>query len=180
MAGEFTVINKHLIHDLIDLDLWNPTMKNKIIGEGGSIQNIPEIPTDIKELYKTVWEISQKVLINMSADRGAFVDQSQSFNIFVAEPTYAKLSTIHFMTWKKGLKTGMYYLRTRPAADAIQFTVDKLVQENNNNNNDNNKKRKDPPKDDDDDKQQKKMKFTQSFSDGEVCTMKEGCFSCGS
>ena len=98
-------------------------MKNKIVAHNGSIQNIDEIPANIKELYKTIWEISQRTLIDMAADRGAFIDQSQSFNVFIETPTFAKLTSMHFYGWKKGLKTGMYYLRTRPAVDAIKFTV---------------------------------------------------------
>lgn len=100
-------------------------MKNEIISNNGSVQNIERIPEDLKKIYKTVWEISNKVTINMAADRGAFIDQSQSFNIHVAKPNYGVLSSIHFYGWKAGLKTGMYYLRTKPAVNAIQFTVDK-------------------------------------------------------
>lgn len=125
LSGEFQVVNHHLIKDLTELDLWDDDMKNEIIAEYGSVQNISRIPQKIRDLYKTVWEISVKTCINMAADRGAFIDQSQSFNIHVAEPSYAKMSSIHFYGWKAGLKTGMYYLRTRPAANPIQFTVDK-------------------------------------------------------
>lgn len=125
LSGEFQVVNHHLIHDLSELNLWNDDMKNKIIGSNGSVANIEEIPENIRLIYKTVWEISVKTQIQMAADRGAFIDQSQSFNIFVAEPNYGKLTSIHFFGWKAGLKTGMYYLRTKPAANAIQFTVDK-------------------------------------------------------
>ncbi|KAJ1923947.1 ribonucleotide-diphosphate reductase subunit rnr1 [Tieghemiomyces parasiticus] len=126
LAGEFQVVNPWLLRDLVDLGLWNDQMKNRIIADGGSVQSIPIIPDHIKALYKTAWEIRQRVLIDMAADRGAFIDQSQSLNIFLAEPDYAKLSSMHMYGWKKGLKTGMYYLRTRPAVDAIQFTVDQL------------------------------------------------------
>ncbi|CAF3050747.1 unnamed protein product [Rotaria sp. Silwood2] len=126
LSGEFQVVNDHLLKDLTELGLWNPDMKNRLMYENGSIQNIETIPDHIKALYKTVWEIPQKVIINMAADRGAFIDQSQSLNIHIAEPTMNKLSSMHFYAWKKvGLKTGMYYLRTRPAADPIKFTVDK-------------------------------------------------------
>ncbi|XP_075160391.1 ribonucleoside diphosphate reductase large subunit [Haematobia irritans] len=125
LSGEFNVVNHHLLKDLTELDLWDEEMKNKIISSRGSIQNIEEIPKEIRELYKTVWEISVKTTIKMAADRGAFIDQSQSFNIHVAEPNYGKLTSIHFYSWKAGLKTGMYYLRTKPAANAIQFTVDR-------------------------------------------------------
>jgi ribonucleotide reductase alpha subunit len=124
LAGEFCVINQHLLSDLMTLGLWTQDIKNHIIAENGSIQGISEIPSELKELYKTVWEIKQRTLIDMSADRGAFIDQSQSFNVFMAQPNAAKLTSMHFYAWKKGLKTGMYYLRTRPAADAIKFTVD--------------------------------------------------------
>lgn len=124
LSGEFVVVNKHLLRDLNDLGLWNSQLKNKLIAENGSVQNIPEIPTELKELYKTVWEIKQKTLIDMAADRGAFICQSQSLNLFMAEPNMAKLTSMHFYAWKKGLKTGMYYLRTKAAVDAIKFTVD--------------------------------------------------------
>lgn len=125
LSGEFQVVNHHLIKDLTERGLWDDDMKNKIIANNGSIQTIQEIPDDIKNIYKTVWEISVKTQIQMAADRGAFIDQSQSFNIHVAEPNYGKLTSIHFYAWKVGLKTGMYYLRTKPAANAVQFTVDK-------------------------------------------------------
>ncbi|XP_050562001.1 ribonucleoside-diphosphate reductase large subunit isoform X2 [Spodoptera frugiperda] len=125
LSGEFQVVNHHLLHDLTVADLWDEDMKNLIIHNNGSIQNIESIPKEIRDLYKTVWEISVKTTIQMAADRGAFIDQSQSFNIHVAEPNYGKLTSIHFYAWKMGLKTGMYYLRTKPAANAIQFTVDK-------------------------------------------------------
>ncbi|XP_005183947.2 ribonucleoside-diphosphate reductase large subunit [Musca domestica] len=125
LSGEFNIVNHHLLKDLTELDLWDEDMKNKIISSRGSIQNIEQIPKEIRELYKTVWEISVKTTIKMAADRGAFIDQSQSFNIHVAEPNYGKLTSIHFYSWKAGLKTGMYYLRTKPAANAIQFTVDR-------------------------------------------------------
>ncbi|KAF7287902.1 hypothetical protein GWI33_000249 [Rhynchophorus ferrugineus] len=125
LSGEFQVVNHHLLKDLTERGLWDDTMKNQILANHGSIQNIPGIPDDLKSIYKTVWEISQKVIINMAADRGAFVDQSQSLNIHIEKPSYAVLTSMHFYGWKKGLKTGMYYLRTKPAANPIQFTVDK-------------------------------------------------------
>lgn len=124
LSGEFQIVNHHLLKDLTERGLWNETLKHKIIAANGSIQHIDEIPDDLKPLYKTVWEISQRTLVDMAADRGAFIDQSQSFNVFFAEPSYRKLTSMHFYGWKKGLKTGMYYLRSRPAANAIQFTVD--------------------------------------------------------
>ncbi len=125
LSGEFVIVNKHLMHDLIQLGLWNDSMKNKLIGANGSVQNIEGIPPHIKELYKTVWEISQKAVIDMAADRGAYICQSQSMNVFLQDPNFAKLTSLHFYAWKKGLKTGMYYLRSKAATSAIQFTVDK-------------------------------------------------------
>ena len=125
LSGEFVVVNKHLLRDLVKIGLWNDTMKNKLIAANGSVQAIPEIPNNLKELYKTAWEIKQKTIIDMSADRGAFICQSQSLNIFMTEPNFAKLTSMHFYSWKAGLKTGMYYLRTKAAADAVKFTVDR-------------------------------------------------------
>lgn len=125
LSGDFQVVNQHLLKDLSDRNLWNDDLKNEIISQNGSIQKIESIPADLKQLYRTVWEISQKSLINMSADRGAYIDQSQSLNIHLAGPTFGQMSSMHFYAWKKGLKTGLYYLRTRPAADPIKFTVDK-------------------------------------------------------
>ena len=110
--------------DLTERGLWNEQMKNLLIAHNGSIQKIEGIPEDLKSLYKTVWEIPQKFVIDLAADRGAYIDQSQSLNIHIAEPNFGKLTSMHFYGWKKGLKTGMYYLRTRPAVDAIKFTVD--------------------------------------------------------
>jgi len=124
LSGEFAVVNKHLLKDLISLGLWNDSMKNRLIAENGSVQNIPEIPQELKDIYKTVWEIKQRSLIDMAADRGAYICQSQSLNLFVDQPNFAKLTSMHFHAWRKGLKTGMYYLRTKAAADAIKFTVD--------------------------------------------------------
>jgi len=124
LAGEFVILNQYLLKDLMDRNLWNDDMKNRIVAANGSVQPVAEIPADIKELYKTVWELPQKDLVDMAADRGAFIDQSQFFNIFMATPTRAKMTSMHFYGWKKGLKTGMYYLRTKAAAQAIQFTVD--------------------------------------------------------
>merc|ERR1712079_403958 len=125
LSGEFQVVNQHLLRDLTELGIWSKELKNEIIVSNGSIQNIDCIPENIKKLYKTVWEISQKTVLKQAADRGAFIDQSQSLNIHVAEPNYGKLTSMHFYGWKLGLKTGMYYLRTKAAAAAIQFTVDK-------------------------------------------------------
>ena len=124
LAGEFQVVNPWLLKDLVDMGLWSDNMKNRIIADGGSIQNIPNIPADIKALYKTVWEISQRKIVEMAADRGAFIDQSQSLNIHLKDPTMGKITSMHFAGWKLGLKTGMYYLRTMAASAPIQFTVD--------------------------------------------------------
>ncbi len=124
LSGEFVVVNKHLLLDLVSLGLWNNDLKNKLIASNGSVQDIPEVPQDIKELYKTVWEIKQRAVIDMAADRGAYICQSQSLNIFMQNANFSKLSSMHFYAWKKGLKTGMYYLRTKAAVDAIKFTVD--------------------------------------------------------
>jgi ribonucleoside-diphosphate reductase alpha chain len=124
LSGEFVVVNKHLLTDLVALGIWNDKIKDKVIAGNGSVQHIEEIPDYIKELYKTVWEIKQKTIIDMAADRGAFICQSQSMNVFLDAPNYAKLTSMHFYAWKKGLKTGMYYLRTKPAVDAIKFTLD--------------------------------------------------------
>jgi ribonucleoside-diphosphate reductase alpha chain len=124
LAGEFIVINKHLIQDLIDLNLWDTNMKNKIITENGSVQNIPNIPDYIKNIYKTVWEIGNKTLIDMATDRARFICQSQSLNLFMAEPDYDKMTSMHFYAWRQGLKTGQYYLRTKPAASAQQFSIE--------------------------------------------------------
>lgn len=125
LSGEFVVVNKHLLRDLVKIGMWNDSMKNKLIAANGSVQNIAEIPGALKELYKTAWEIKQKTLIDMSADRGAFICQSQSLNIFMLDPNFAKLTSMHFYSWKAGLKTGMYYLRTKAAVDAVKFTVDR-------------------------------------------------------
>jgi ribonucleoside-diphosphate reductase alpha chain len=171
LSGEFIIVNKHLLKDLVNLGLWNNNMKNRIIAANGSIQNIQEIPAEIKELYKTVWEIKQRTIIDMAADRGAFICQSQSLNLFVDNPTAAKLTSMHFYGWKKGLKTGMYYLRTQAASQAVQFTVEKQADEQmqpvvpvvnqvaeGNNLSD----------------------ITTEFSEGASCSMQDGCLSCGS
>jgi len=123
LAGEFVMVNKHLIKDLQKLNLWNPQIKNEIVRNGGSVQQIDGIPLDLKNIYRTIWEIPQKSIIDMSADRGAYIDQSQSLNIFMENPTLAKLSSMHMYGWKKGLKTGSYYIRTRAKAKAQQVTV---------------------------------------------------------
>ena len=125
LSGEFVVVNKHLLNDLIELNLWDDEMKNRIISQNGSIQKIDGIPDSIKEVFKTVWEIKQRTLIDMAADRGAYICQSQSLNLFVDAPTTSKLTSMHFYGWRKGLKTGMYYLRSKAASQAVQFTVEK-------------------------------------------------------
>ncbi|KAJ2913368.1 hypothetical protein MD484_g7041, partial [Candolleomyces efflorescens] len=127
LAGEFQVVCPWLLRELVDLGLWDDNMKNLIIAHNGSIQNIPNIPADTKAIYKTVWEISQKKVIDLAADRGAFICQSQSLNVHLQSPTLGQLTSMHFYGWKKGLKTGMYYLRTRPATQAIQFTIDQSL-----------------------------------------------------
>jgi ribonucleoside-diphosphate reductase alpha chain len=129
LSGEFIVVNKHLLLDLVKLGLWNDEMKNAIMASNGSVQSIDAIPDNIKELYKTVWEMSMRDIIDMAADRGLFIDQSQSLNLFVEAPNMGKLTSMHFHAWKKGLKTGMYYLRTKAASAAIKFTVTKKAEE---------------------------------------------------
>lgn len=128
LSGEYIIVNKHLLRDLVELGLWTPQMKDDIIRNNGSIQNIPGIPADIKELYKTVWEIKQRSLIDQAADRAPFICQSQSLNLFVESPDYRKLTSMHFYAWKQGLKTGIYYLRTQAAAQAVQITVKKQAE----------------------------------------------------
>jgi ribonucleoside-diphosphate reductase alpha chain len=162
LSGEFIIVNKHLLKDLVQLGLWNDTMKNKIIAANGSIQNINEIPAEIKALYKTVWEIKQRHLIDMAADRGAFICQSQSLNLFVDNPTVAKLTSMHFYAWKVGLKTGMYYLRTQAAAQAVQFTVEKQGS-----------RQMEPVV-------PKSGESSDEIITGQVCTMEEGCVTCSS
>jgi ribonucleoside-diphosphate reductase alpha chain len=124
LAGEFVVINKYLVEDLIKADCWTSDVRTQIIANNGSIQNIPAIPSELRELYRTAWEIPMKTVINLAADRAPFICQSQSLNLFIAEPTYSKISSMHFYAWKKGLKTGCYYLRTKAVAKAQQFTVE--------------------------------------------------------
>jgi ribonucleoside-diphosphate reductase alpha chain len=125
LSGEFVVVNKHLLRDLVEAGMWNMELKNKIVAANGSVQDIPEIPADLKEIYKTAWEIKQKTVIDMAADRGAFICQSQSMNIFMSDVNFAKLTSMHFYAWKAGLKTGMYYLRTKAAVGAVKFTIEK-------------------------------------------------------
>jgi ribonucleoside-diphosphate reductase alpha chain len=168
LSGEFIVVNKHLLKDLVELGLWNNNMKNKIIAANGSVQNIEEIPADIKELYKTVWEIKQRNIIDMAADRGAYICQSQSLNLFVDSPTTSKLTSMHFYAWKKGLKTGMYYLRTQAATQAVQFTVQKqaanIVE----------------PVTQRGENKQQTTDVEPMQTNGPTCSMQDGCISCGS
>ncbi len=127
LSGEFVVVNKYLLEDLIHLNIWDDKMKDRLIAANGSVQEIAEIPDSLKELYKTAWEIKGKAIIDMAADRGAFICQSQSMNVFMEQATMGKLTSMHFHAWEKGLKTGMYYLRTKAAADAIKFTIDRSI-----------------------------------------------------
>merc|ERR1711860_127483 len=124
LSGEFVQVNRHLLEDLIAKGLWDEDMRVQLIAHNGSVQYIDRIPADLRELYKTVWEIRQRIVLDMAADRGAYIDQSQSLNIHMVDATTAKLSSMHFHGWQLGLKTGMYYLRTKAAADAIKFTVE--------------------------------------------------------
>merc|ERR1711904_377196 len=124
LSGEFVQVNRHLLKDLIQRDLWTEDVRVQLIAHNGSVQHIDQIPADVKELYKTVWEIKQRAVLDMAADRGAYIDRSQSLNIHMVDATTAKLSSMHFHGWQRGLKTGMYYLRTKAAVDAIKFTVD--------------------------------------------------------
>jgi len=158
LSGEYIIMNKHLLKDLIGLGLWNDDLKQQLMAENGSIQNIDGIPADLKNLYKTVYELSQKVIIDQSADRGAYICQSQSLNLFVENPTFSKLSSMHFYGWQKGLKTGMYYLRSKAAVDPIKFTLDKKHQRI----------------------QSEKVAEVEvmDIEEGEVCTMDEGCIMC--
>merc|ERR1712139_513488 len=123
LSGEFVQVNRHLLRDLINRDLWNEDVRMQLIAHNGSVQHL-DIPSDLKELYKTVWEIKQRHVLDMAADRGAYIDQSQSLNIHMVDASPAKLSSMHFHGWQLGLKTGMYYLRTKAAVDAIKFTVE--------------------------------------------------------
>lgn len=160
LSGEFIVVNKHLLKDLVNLGLWNNDIKNKIILANGSVQDIPEIPSDIKALYKTVWEIRMRTIIDMAADRGAYICQSQSLNLFINSPNTSKLTSMHFYAWKKGLKTGMYYLRTQAASQAVKFTVENQAGKN-----------MEPliPED---------VPQVDEIAEGPVCSMEEGCVSC--
>ena len=124
LAGEFVVVNKHLVKKLKELNMWNKRVKDAIIRSGGSVQGFAELPQETKDVFKTVWEISQKSIIDMAADRGAFIDQSQSMNLFLESPTVSKVSSMHMYAWNKGLKTGMYYLRSKAKSRPVQFTLE--------------------------------------------------------
>ncbi|MBK8515876.1 MAG: ribonucleoside-diphosphate reductase subunit alpha [Saprospiraceae bacterium] len=164
LSGEYIIVNKHLLKDLTGLGIWNDTLKQKMMAANGSVQNIPEIPAEIKELYKTVYEISQKVIIDQAADRGAFICQSQSLNLFVENPNFAKLSSMHFYGWQKGLKTGMYYLRSKAAVDPIKFTLDEQHQ------------RVQAVKSEEPIAEAEII----SIPEGATCSMEDGCLMCGS
>jgi ribonucleotide reductase alpha subunit len=123
LAGEFVCVNKHLVRDLIKIGLWIPEIKNELVAHNGSVQNIEKIPAELKKLYKTVWEIPQKQLLNLAVARGPYICQSQSLNLYMPDPEHKKMTAMHFYGLEKGLKTGQYYLRSRPARDAIKFTV---------------------------------------------------------
>lgn len=161
LSGEYIIVNKHLLKDLIIEGLWDEDMKERLMVSNGSIQDFPDIPQNLKDLYKTVWEISQKVIIDLAADRGAYVCQSQSLNLFVENPNFGKLTSMHFYAWQKGLKTGMYYLRSKAAVDPIKFTVSQKHQKTT--------------------VQGEEASSTQQeVVEGEVCMMEEGCLMCGS
>jgi ribonucleoside-diphosphate reductase alpha chain len=160
LSGEFAVVNKHLLKDLVELGLWNNKMKEAIILANGSVQNIDSIPQKLKDLYKTVWEIKMRTIIDMAADRGAYICQSQSLNLFISQPSASKLTSMHFYAWKKGLKTGMYYLRTQAAAQAIKFSVQSQAV-----------KEIDPVVE---------TVAADAEMNGESCSMEDGCLSCGS
>ncbi|MEO6315142.1 MAG: ribonucleoside-diphosphate reductase subunit alpha [Chitinophagaceae bacterium] len=166
LSGEFVVVNKHLLKDLVALNLWNDEMKNNIIQHNGSVQQIESIPATIKDIYKTVWEIKQRAIIDMAADRGAYICQSQSLNLFIDSPNTSKLTSMHFYAWKKGLKTGMYYLRTKAASQAVQFTVEKQGG-----------KAKEPLNDA---SEVTVEMVDESQLNGGTCTMEEGCVTCSS
>ena len=132
LSGEFLLVNRHLVKELSRRNLWDKEIRDNIILQNGSVQNIPNFPDDLKEIYKTVWETSQRIVIDMAADRGPFIDQTQSMNLWLSNPTFGKVNSMHMYAWKKGLKTGMYYLRSRSAVDAVKVTVssEKIAKEN--------------------------------------------------
>lgn len=180
LSGEYVVVNKHLLKDLIRLNLWDDDMKEKLIASNGSVQHIPEIPDELKDLYKTVWELSQKVIIDMAADRGAFICQSQSLNVFIENPNFGKLSSMHFYGWQKGLKTGMYYLRSRPAVDPIKFTLSEKHQRKYSSKNKPSDSTDSNMNGDDNGRIEKDSADNVEFSSGDACNMDDGCLMCGS
>ena len=164
LSGEYIIVNKHLLKDLVKIGLWNEEMKERLMASNGSIQDFPDIPQDLKDLYKTVWEIKQKVIIDLAADRGAYICQSQSLNLFVENPNFGKLTSMHFYAWQKGLKTGMYYLRSKAAVDPIKFTLSEKHQQ----------------KFTDGQQNGTSPEAVEEIAEGEVCTMEDGCLMCGS
>jgi ribonucleoside-diphosphate reductase alpha subunit len=170
LSGEFIVVNKHLLQDLVERGLWSEELKQMLMASNGSIQNITGIPQDLKDLYKTAYEISQKVIINMAADRGAYICQSQSLNLFVENANYGKMSSMHFYSWEKGLKTGMYYLRSKAAVDPIKFTLNQEHQ-----------RVQARPEEINPTIEQEVMdiKVEDTIPEGLVCSMEEGCLMCG-
>lgn len=175
LSGEYIVVNKHLLRDLIDLGLWNNEMKETLMAANGSVQNIEGIPAHIKDLYKTVWEISMKTIIDMAADRGAYVCQSQSLNLFVESPNFGKLSSMHFYAWQKGLKTGMYYLRSKAAVDPIKFTLSAKHQRHYQGENSEHS-----PKLVEAEMLAKSDGSENEIVEGQSCSMEDGCLMCGS
>jgi len=163
LSGEYIIVNKHLLRDLTSLNLWTEELKQKLMAANGSVQQIPEIPDNLKALYKTVYELSQKAIIDQAADRGAFICQSQSLNLFVESPNFGKLTSMHFYAWQKGLKTGMYYLRSKAAVDPIKFTLDAEHQRIK-------ASTEEKPSENE----------VMDIPEGAVCTMEEGCLMCGS
>ena len=167
LSGEYVVVNRHLLKDLIRLGKWNSEMKERLIAANGSIQHMDDLPQPIKDLYKTVWEIKQKTIIDMAADRGAYICQSQSLNLFMETPNLAKLTSMHFHAWRSGLKTGMYYLRSKAAVDPIKFTLSADYKKKYNQDKEvmnlENKEEQQP-----------------EVVEGEVCNMDDGCLMCGS
>ncbi len=186
LSGEYIVVNKHLLNDLIRLNLWDEEMKEALIASNGSIQHIEGLPQELKERYKTVWEISQKAIIDMAADRGAYICQSQSLNLFMENATMAKLSSMHFYAWQKGLKTGMYYLRSKAAVDPIKFTLSEKHQRKyvNQNQYGTAELPGDAPSSSSDANAAARnlddMTPAMDVASGPVCTMEEGCVMCGS
>jgi ribonucleoside-diphosphate reductase alpha chain len=193
LSGEYIVVNKHLLKDLVALGLWNDEMKEALMASNGSIQHIDGLPQDLKDLYKTVWEISQKTIIDMAADRGAYICQSQSLNLFMENPNFGKLSSMHFYAWQKGLKTGMYYLRSKAAVDPIKFTLSEKhqrkflsdrqagvqgMQSGTETAEMNGMRDQGQPQGMD----TMTLSATEpaAFTEGMVCTMEEGCLMCGS